>query len=611
MRHKPQADIMQENKVKTLPRREEISNEHKWKLEDIYAFDSLWEKDFEQVRKLAGDIVKFRGRLGESAANLLEALKLSDGLMSLNDKVFVYARMRRDEDNTNTVYQALADRAKSLGVEVYGACSFITPEIISIPDEKLKEFIDTEKGLELYSFFINENIRQKQHILSDKEEELLAFAGEMAMSSRDIFTMFNNADIRFSNIKDENSDEVELTKGRYIQFLESQERRVREDAFHSMYQSYISNKNTLAAMMNANVRKDIFFSRVRKYRSALEASLDSDNVPVSVYDSLIDTINDNLGLLHKYIKLRKKVLGLPELHLYDMYVPLVKEIKMDTPYGKSLEMVQDALAPLGDEYMKDLKRGLASGWIDVYENRGKTGGAYSWGAYLTHPYVLLNYQANIKDVFTLAHEMGHAMHTFYSGKSQPYIYSEYKIFVAEVASTLNESLLMHYLLERVKDRNERAYLVNHYLEEFRGTVFRQVMFAEFEKMMHEKAESGQAITPELLCSMYRGLNEKYFGPEVAVDSEIDMEWSRIPHFYNSFYVYKYATGFSAAISLSQQILREGRPAVESYINFLCGGGSDYPIELLKKAGVDLTTGKPVVDAMKVFEEILGQMEELL
>ncbi len=594
-----------------LPAREKIEAKYKWKLEDIYASDAQWEDDFKKVRGMSGSIASYRGRLAGDMKVLLECLKLSEEMMALNDKIFVYARMRRDENNAQSKYQALTDRAMALGTEVYASVSFMVPEILSIDEALLKKSIDEVEGLVIYRQYIDELLRQKQHILSDKEEELLALSAEIAEAPSDIFTMFNNADIKFGYIKDENGEEVEVTKGRYIKFLESRDRRVREDAFRTLYGSYSAMINTLAASLNSNIKKNKFYSTVRKYDSSRSASLDSDNVPTSVYDNLIDTVNRNLPLLHRYLKLRKKALKLEQLHMYDLYVPIVEEPPKQIGYEDALEMVKKGLAPMGGRYLEELENAFKSGWIDVFENQGKTSGAYSWGTHLTHPYVLLNYQGTINDVFTIAHEMGHALHSFYTNKTQPYIYSEYKIFVAEVASTVNESLLIRYLLSVTPDRRERAYLLNHYLEEFRGTLFRQTMFAEFEKITHSMIESGEALTAQEFCRIYRELNEKYFGSEVVIDDEIALEWARIPHFYSSFYVYKYATGISAAVSLSQQILKEGEPAVSRYTEFLKSGGSDYPLELLKKAGVDLTRPEPVEDAMKTFESILDELERLI
>jgi len=519
--------------------------------------------------------------------------------------------MKRDENNGDSIYQALTDRASTLTTDVFAAISFIVPEMLSIPEEKLLAYANSNKELSLYLFTIKENLRQKEHILSEKEEQILAMSAEIADTSGDVFTMFNNADVKFPYIKNEEGEEVEVTKGRYVAFLESKDRRVRKDAFEAVYSTYKKMKNTLATALTGNVKKNRFYSMVRKYPSALVASLDSDNIAVDVYDTLIETVNKNLPLLDRYLKLRKKVLRLEELHMYDLYVPMVAEFDKKIPYEEGKNLVLEGLKPLGAEYIGYLEKGMNSSWIDVYENEGKTSGAYAWGSFKTHPYVLLNYQDKINDVFTLAHEMGHAMHSYYTNMTQPYVYSEYKIFVAEVASTVNESLLMRYLLPRAKSKEEKAYLLNHYLEEFRGTVFRQVMFAEFEKMIHEKVEQGEALNSEELCNMYYGLNKKYFGDVVTIDEDIAMEWSRIPHFYSSFYVYKYATGFSAATAITEKILTEGKPAVDKYLEFLKSGGSNYPIELLKTAGVDLTSPQPIQDALNVFEKTLDELEELL
>ena len=594
-----------------LPARDEIEAKYKWKLEDIYASDADWEEDFKKVRLMSEGMAQFRGKLAGSIQTLLECLKASEEMQALNDKIFVYARMRRDENNAESRYQALTDRAMSLSTEVYASVSFIVPEIITIDEGLLRKSLDEVEGFSIYRQYIAEILRQKQHILSHKEEELLARSAEVAEAPSDIFTMFNNADIKFGSIKDENGEEVEVTKGRYSKFLESHDRRVRADAFHTLYASYASMGNTLASMLNNEIKKDKFYASVRNYDSSLSASLDSDNVPVSVYDNLIGTVDKNLPLLHRYLKLRKKALKLDELHMYDLYVPIVEEPPKHIKYEDAIETVKKGLAPMGSGYLENLENAFASGWLDVFENQGKTSGAYSWGTHLTHPFVLLNYQGTINDVFTIAHEMGHAMHSYYTNKTQPYIYSEYKIFVAEVASTVNESLLMNYLLSVTTDKKERAYLLNHYLEEFRGTLFRQTMFAEFEKKTHGLIQGGEALNVQEFGRIYKELNERYFSPEVVVDDEIATEWSRIPHFYSSFYVYKYATGISAATSLSQQILKQGGPAVARYTEFLKSGGSDYPLELLKKAGVDLSQPGPVEDALKVFETILDELEQLI
>lgn len=602
---------MPENKIRELPARNETEAQFKWKLEDIYSSDAAWEEDFAKLVPLSKKLAEYKGKLGSSAGVLLECLALQDSLMSMLDSVYVYARMRRDEDNANPIYQALADRATGIVTEVSAAASFITPEITAIEEKVLSDFIASEGKLSIYRHFISDIIRQKSHILSEREEEILALTTEMAHTAKDVFTIFNNADIKFPVIKDENGQEVELTKGRYIKFLESKDRRVRKDSFQAMYSTYGKVRNTLASMLLGNIKKNRFYSKIRGYESCLHSALDNDNVTPLVYDGLIETVHKNLHVLKRYLQMRKKVLGLEDLHMYDLYVPMVEEPKSDIPYEEALKIVSDGLVLLGGEYVSNMNNGFNSGWIDVYENKGKTSGAYSWGAYSSHPYVLLNYQGTINDIFTIAHEMGHAMHTYYTNKSQPYISSGYSIFVAEVASTVNEALVMHQMLKLTNNKKEQAYLLNHYLEEFRTTLFRQTMFAEFEKIVHQKIESGEALTADSLCSIYRELNNLYYGEVVVVDNEIDLEWSRIPHFYNSFYVYKYATGISSAAAITKDIREAGKPAVDKYMQFLGSGASDYPVELLKKTGVDLSTPKPVENAMKVFEETLNLLESAL
>lgn len=594
-----------------IRKREDISSEFKWKLEDIYPDEQLWEGDFQAIKGLANEVDELKGTLASSAAALLKVLQLSDDLGRKSEKLYVYARMRRDENNANHHYQALFDRAEGLSVQVGSITSFIVPEILAIPESDLKAFIQTNPQLAIYQHSIDEILRQKAHILSPAEERLMAMSADLSMASGNIFTMLNNADIKFPVIRDEAGQEVELTKGRYGSFMESPDRRVRQDAFNGLYSSYKSLINTLGASLGSSVKKDIFYARVRKYPSAREASLDQDNVPVEVYDRLIESVHSHMDLMYRYMAIRKKLLGIAELHFYDIYTPLVPEYKMEVTYSKAQEMVVNALRPLGPEYIAHLQEGFTNGWIDVYENEGKTSGAYSWGSYDTNPYVLMNYDNKLDDMFTLAHEMGHSLHSWYSSHAQPYVYSHYAIFVAEVASTVNESLLIDYLLQNSQDKQEKIYLINHYLEQFRGTVYRQTMFAEYEKIIHERAEQGEALTPELLKQIYRDLNRLYYGPELIMDEEIEIEWARIPHFYSAFYVYKYATGFSTATALKEQILKEGEPAVARYLEFLKSGSTDYPINLLKKAGVDLLTPQPVNDALKYFEELLNQLEELV
>ncbi|MFZ5352790.1 MAG: oligoendopeptidase F [Bacillota bacterium] len=599
------------NKSAQLPKREDIPAKHKWRLEDIYANDQIWEKDFSKVKEMAEGLLKYKDKLGISADSLLECLNAAADTNRLSEKVYVYAHMRSHEDSTNSYYQGFADRADSLMVEIQSAASFIIPEILSIPDEKLMEFLNSSEEMKFYRKYLDEILRTKPHRLNASEEKLMAMAGELANAPGNIYSMLNNADIKFPVIKDENGSDIEVTKGRFIQLMESPDRSVRRDAFEALYSTYKKQKNTLASLLNSQVKSNIFNAKVRKYGSSRESYLFPDNVPEEVYDNLIKAMHDNMHLMYRYMSIRKKMLGVEELHMYDLYTPIVKEAKMEIPYEKAVETVKKGLEVLGEQYSKDLAMGFESGWIDVYENEGKRSGAYSWGCYDSHPYVLMNYTDNVNNMFTLAHEMGHALHSYYSDRNQPYLYAQYKIFVAEVASTANEALLMNYMLKNTEDKTIKMYLLNYFMEQFRTTVYRQTMFAEFEKLLHEKAEAGESLTADLICSVYHDLNVKYYGPDMVVDELIDMEWSRIPHFYTSFYVYKYATGFSAAMSIANQIINEGQPAIDRYLKFLKSGGSDYPIELLKIAGVDMSSPEPVSNALKIFESLLDQMEELI
>ncbi len=594
-----------------IKQRNEIDEKYKWQLENIYPDERLWESDYAAVKEMIKDIEAKKGTLGSSAPSLLAALKLSDELGIITEKLYVYARMRRDEDNRKNEYQVLYDKAENLTVQVNSATSYIVPEIINIDEALLKGYVAENNELAVYEHFLSEILRQKQHILSPEEELILARAADIAYASSNIFSMLNNADIKFPVIKDEDGNEVELTKGRYGRFMESDNREVRKNAYQAMYSSYGKLINTIGMTLSSSVKKDIFYANTRKYNSALEAALDQDNVSVEVYERLIETVHKNLDKMYKYMEIRKKLLGVDELHMYDIYVPLIKDVKMDIPYEEGKRLVIEGLCPLGTEYVTTLKTGLESGWIDVYENEGKTSGAYSWGSYGTNPYILLNYDNKLDDAFTLAHELGHSLHSYYSNATQPYVYSQYSIFVAEVASTVNESLLIDYMINKAKDDKEKAYLINHYLEQFRGTVYRQTMFAEFEKLIHEEVEKGGALTPESIGSIYSGLNRLYFGEEVVLDEEIAREWARIPHFYSAFYVYKYATGFTAATALKEQILKEGEPAVKRYIDFLKAGSSDYPLNVLKKAGVDLTKPEPVQEALDYFGQLVDELEKLV
>lgn len=591
-----------------IVKRADAPVENTWKLEDLFPNRKAWDQEYEEVKQLAKKAAQFQGKLN-SAEAIGDCFKLEDELSLKTERVYVYAHLHHDEDTAEPTYQGLSQKAKKLGVEVSESLSFVTPEILALPDEQLDAFIADPK-LSDYKFTLQEMKREKAHVLGKTEEALLAQVGNLAQAPQTIFGMLNNADLKFPKIKDEHGKEVELTHGSYIQFLESPHREVRERAFKAVYDTYAKNKNTIASTLSANVNKNIFYSRVRKYPSVLEMSLYGDNIPKEVYTNLIDTIHESLPLLHRYIKLRKKLLGVDELHMYDLFAPLVDEYKMDITYEDAKKQTKEGLKPLGADYLASLQKGYDERWIDVYENENKRTGAYSWGAYGTHPYVLLNHKNNLNSMFTLAHEMGHALHSYYSDNALKYRDAQYTIFLAEVASTTNEALLMDYLLNKSTDPKEKMYLLTYYADQFRTTVFRQTMFAEFEKIVHERAEQGESLTPQLLSEIYYDLNVKYHGPGMKVDKDIEMEWARIPHFYNSFYVYKYATGFSAATSFSKQILEEGQPAVERYLGFLKSGGSDYSINILKKAGVDMSSPQPIREAMSVFEEVITEMEKL-
>lgn len=604
--------MAKETTVKSLPARSEISIEETWQLEDIFATDQEWEKEFQAVNSLIPGIKEFQGKLGESAETLYQALQLEDKLLERIGRLFTYAHMRYDQDTTNSFYQGLNDRINNLYSQAGSQLAFIVPEILTIEQSKLDGFLKDKTELKLYEHAIEEINLQRPHVLSAEQEALLAGAAEVMNASSNTFGMLNNADLKFPAIRDEKGNEVEVTHGRYTSFLESSDQRVRRDAFKAVYQTYGDLRNTFASTLSGNVKNNNFNASVRHYQSARQAALAANNIPESVYENLVKTVNEHLPLLQRYVKLRKKILGLNEIHMYDLYTPLVKDVKMEFTYDEAKDLVLKGLAPLGEEYLGILKEGFENRWVDVHENKGKRSGAYSSGAYGTNPYILLNWQGKVNDVFTLAHEFGHSVHSYYTRKSQPYPYGDYSIFVAEVASTCNEALLSEYFLKTIDDEQKRIYLLNHYLEGFRGTVFRQTMFAEFEHLIHQKAQNNEALTAELLTKEYYDLNTKYFGgKDIVIDEEIGLEWARIPHFYYNYYVYQYATGFSAATALSKQILEEGDPAVKRYIGYLSAGSSDYPIEVLKKAGVDMTSPDPVHNALHVFEEKLTEIEQLL
>ncbi|MGD6833853.1 oligoendopeptidase F [Sutcliffiella halmapala] len=603
--------MAEQTAVKKLQERKDISAEDTWRLEDIFSSDEAWEKEFQEVKGMIGKIQDFKGKLSESAENLYEALQYQDSISSRLGKLYTYAHMRYDQDTTNSFYQGLNDRATNLYTQVASALSFVVPEILTMKEEEIAKFLQEKEELSLYKHSLDEINRQRPHILSEKEEVLLAEASEVLSASSNTFGMLNNADLTFPSVKDENGEEVEITHGRYIRFLESENQEVRKNAFKAVYETYGKYKNTFASTLGGTVKKDNFQAKVRNYDSARQSALSNNNIPETVYDNLVNTVNKNLHLLHRYVELRKKVLGVEELHMYDLYTPLIKDVKMAVTYDEAKEYILKGLTPLGEEYSEILKEGFENRWVDVQENKGKRSGAYSSGTYGTNPYILMNWQDNVNNLFTLAHEFGHSVHSYYTRKTQPYPYGNYSIFVAEVASTCNEALLNDYLLKTIDDDKKRLYLLNHFLEGFRGTVFRQTMFAEYEHKIHELAQSGEALTSDLLTETYYELNKKYFGDSIHIDEEIGLEWARIPHFYYNYYVYQYATGYSAATALSKQILEEGQPAVDRYLEFLKAGSSDYPIEVLKKAGVDMTESTPIEEACKVFEEKLKEMEELL
>ncbi len=596
---------------KQIKKRKDADKQYTWKPEHLFADDTIWEEEYRLCQTRLKEIESFRGTLSKSGLALTECLQVINAVSEKIDRVYVYANLRFHEDSTNSFYQSLSAKADMLVVEYNAAASFVDPEILTIPETTLAQFMADNESLRQYSHYFDSLLRLKAHTLSSSEEELLAKTEELSGASHNIFVMINDADMKFPDIKDKDGREIPLTKGSYTSIMEDKDRELRKHAFRALYQTYANQKNTLAAAYYENVKKDVFYANVRKYSSSLEMALSDDNIPVSVYDTLLDTVHRHLPLLHRYVRLRKRMLSIHDLHMYDLYAPLVSDISWDIPYEQAKKTVTDGLAPLGEEYLQILQEGFSGGWIDVYENVGKRGGAYSWGAYPGHPYVLLNHSDNINSMFTVAHEMGHALHSYLTWRKQPYHYGGHKIFVAEVASTVNESLLMQHLLKNVTDSKKELYLLNYHMEQFRGTLFRQTMFAEFEKITHEMVENGQPLNCDILNRIYHDLNRTYYGSDIEIDSEIDIEWARIPHFYNAFYVYQYATGYSAAITLSEKILQEGGRAVQDYLSFLEKGNSEYSIDLLKGAGVDMTSSQPVEKAMQVFESLLDKMESLI
>jgi len=597
--------------VQTYKNRTEIPQDYKWNLESIFASNDAWEQEYQELQKRIPELAALKGTLARSGEALLSVLRKHDAVAERLERLYVYASMRKDEDTTNSFYQGLADRATQLFVQFSTAVSFIDPEILSIPQETLDRYVAETPGLDLYKHHLDDINRTRPHIRSAEIEAILAAAGEMSHAPDNIFAMINNADMKLPTIKDEQGRDVELTHGNYILYIRNKDRRVRKDAFEGMHGSFYRQRNTIAATLSSQVKSNIFYARQRNFETCRELALSRYNIPVSVYDNLIQTVHENIPLMNRYLELRKRVLKLNELHMYDLYVPIVEEKEDRVSYQEACDIVVSALAPLGNDYVSTLKQGLSQRWIDVYETPGKRSGAYSGGAYGTNPFILLNYQNNRDSMFTLAHELGHSLHSYFTRSTQPYAYGDYTIFVAEVASTLNEGLLTNYLLKHTSDTATRLAILNHALEDMRGTLYRQTMFAEFELKVHTRAEQGEPLTADVFSEIYKHLNELYYGGVATVDDLIGIEWARIPHFYESFYVYQYATGISAASALVQQILNEGQPAVDRYLGFLRSGSSDYSIELLKKAGVDMTKPEPVQQAFKLFETYLEQMEQLL
>lgn len=584
--------------------------EDTWCLEDMFESDDFWEEEFGRLQRMIFQYEDFEGTLGESADSLLEYLKFNDETNLLMERLYVYANMRYHQDMANSMYQEFAARAQKLMVEISGASAFAEPEILEITTEKINIFFNENPELETYKRYISEILRGKNHTLDKKTETILAKSRQMANAAENIFSMYNGADIKFPSITTEEGEEIEITHGNFVPLLESVDREVRKAAFEGVYETYGKMRNTLAATFAANLDQANFYAQVRNFSSAREMYLYGSNISESVYDNLIETVHKNMDKMHKYVSLRKKILDVSELHMYDLYTPIAKAPDTKYSFEAAKDIVLEGLAPMGEEYIKVLEEGFDNRWIDVYENEGKRSGAYSWGAYGIHPYVLMNYHGTLDHVFTLAHEMGHAIHSYYSDANQPYVNAGYKIFVAEVASTCNESLLIQHLLKITEDEEEKTYLINHFLEQFKGTLYRQTMFAEFEKIAHSMVQNGEGVTADRLCGIYYNLNKEYFGDDIVIDKEIELEWARIPHFYNPFYVYQYATGLSAAIALSKRILEEGKPAVEDYMKFLTGGSSQDPIELLKIAGVDMTSSEPIETALELFGNLLEELQKI-
>lgn len=591
--------------------RKDIDVKDTWNLESIYANNELWEEEYAALEKEAEEFAKLKGAIEADVSKIPVVLDAYYGLHRCLSKLGVYARMRSDQDTTDSTYQTMSAKIGSLGVKIGAASAFVEPEILSYSKEQLEAAEKENERTAYYGRKIEEMLRGQEHTLDAEKEELLAAAGDMAEAPDDIFSVLMNADMKYPDIVLEDGTHLPLTNSTYISYMESPDRAVREGAFKTLYGQIASLKNTFAAIYRGNLKQAKFYAQSRKYSSARAMYLADSNVPESVYDNLLSAVHEALPMMYRYVAVRKKVLGVDKLHMYDVYTPIVAAQNQTYEFEQAKQMVLEALKPMGEDYLSHAREGLENRWIDIYPNKGKKGGAYSWGCYDSQPFILLNYTKNLDSVFTLIHEMGHSIHSYYSITAQDYAYSDYKIFVAEVASTCNECLLMHDLLKKTTDKEQRKYLLNHYLDSFKGTLFRQTMFAEFEKTAHDYCAQGKPLTAEALSQMYLELNQKYFGPDMEKDEEIAYEWMRIPHFYTPFYVYQYATGYSAAVALSAKILKEGKPAVDAYMSFLKGGESKDPIDLLKMAGVDMTTEKPVADALALFGELVAELEALV
>ena len=596
--------------MEKIRKRNEIPVEDTWATEDLYATDAAWEAELATLQEDQKTLAAYEGTLGSSPEQLLGYLENMERVNAKAELLANYCMRKADVDTRDPVYQGMVGKFMSVIVALSAATSFETPEIVAISDEALNGFYTACPGLERYRRYLTDARRLKDHILSIGEEKLLASAGEMAQTPDNVFGMFADADLTFPDALDAEGAAHPVSQGTFVACEESTDRVLRKNAYESMYHSFAKFKNTAAGLLNAQNKQLKFFAEARKYNNAFEASLARTNVPTEVYLNLIQAVHDNFDKMHRYVRLRKKILGVDKLHFYDIYAPLVQDVDRKIPFAEAKQTVYDSLAPLGEEYRKILKEGFENRWIDVYENEGKRSGAYSAGA-AVHPFVLLNYSGTLDSQFTLAHEMGHALHSYLSNREQNPIDADYVIFVAEVASTCNEALLMEYLLNKTTDKKEKAYLINHFLEQFKGPIYRQTMFAEFELNIGKMVQEGQTLTADVLCQEYRRLNKMYFGPDMEVDDEIAMEWARIPHFYYNYYVFQYATGYSAAIALSRRILNEGESAVKDYLNFLSGGCSKSPVDLLKGAGVDMSGPEPVNQALELFGTLLDEMEALI